>query len=58
MSASVLEAKLEAVLALDDVRLVVASLISFSVGIASSPTCAWIRGLLAWVEACSEDGGT
>ena len=56
-SASLLEAKLEAVLVLDDLRFVVASLISCSVGIASCPTCASIRGLLHSVAACSERGG-
>lgn len=42
---------------LEDLRLVVASLISSSVGIASSPTCACIGGLPDLVEACAEDGG-
>lgn len=42
---------------LGDVRLVETSLISSSVGIAASLTCASIRALLDSVEACVEDGG-
>lgn len=42
---------------LEDLRLVVASLISSSVGIAPSPTCACTRELLDSAEACAEDGG-
>ena len=41
----------------EDPHLVMASLISSSVGIAPSPTCACIRELLDSAEACAEEGG-
>ena len=56
---SLLAAKFEPMLGLEDLGLVAVSLVPFrnSIGMASFPTCAWVRGLLDLVEVCAEDGG-